>query len=461
MFTIDEIIKATHAKVINSYAQLCVSGISTDSRMVKQGELFIAIKGAKLDGHDFVDKARENQASALLVNETWAQENIKFLQGLNMPVIVAENTVAALGAIAGFHRRRFNIPVIGITGSNGKTSTKEMLGAVLGSRFKVLKSKASFNNNIGVPLTLLGLDLSHEIAVLEMGMNHAGEIRALCFIAKPDIAIITNVANAHMEFFKSLEEVAKAKCEILENLNNRAKAIINADCSVLYAGARDYGVNIISFGLKPGSLYRAANVLCDSNGIAFSLNEKVTFRLNLLGEHNVYNALAAIAVADLFKIETDQMIEALRKVSIPGLRMHQIDTKGIKIIADCYNANPISTKAAIKVLSCFKEAKRKVFVFADMLELGRSSRRFHEDIGEYVAGNAIDKLIAIGPNASFAASSAIACGMKEKDVYKCEENEDALEILQGLFAEDDIVLFKGSRGMHLEDLINKIIKNRG
>lgn len=438
---------------------LCFSAISTDSRTVKKAELFIAIKGAKFDGHDFLDKARENQAQALLLNENWVQANGDFLRQLELPVIAVENTVLALGNIAGFHRRRFNIPVIAVTGSNGKTSTKEMIAAVLGVRFKVLKSKGSFNNDIGVPLSLLELDSSHEIAVLEMGMNHKGEIRSLCSIARPDLAVITNAAIAHMEFFDGLDDVAKAKCEMLERLENNSAAFINADCSVLYSTAKEYRVNIISFGLKPNSLYRASNVLSDGQGIAFTLNEKFTFRLNLLGEHNVHNALAAIAVAGFFKIEPEVIRAVLKEVSIPGLRMRQIENNGIRIIADCYNANPHSTKAAVKTLSQINTGKRKIFVLADMLELGRASRKFHEDMGEYVAMNSIDKLITVGPNAAFAASSAIVCGMQKSDVYTCANNKEALIMLQDMLKTDDMVLFKGSRGMRLEEIIDQLTKD--
>lgn len=458
MFTINEILKATNGTLLNCDKEVCLNGISTDSRNVKKEELFIAIKGPKFDGHDFLNKAKENQSSALLLNQMWVKSNGDMIKRLDLPVISVENTVAALGNIASFHRRRFNIPVIGVTGSNGKTSAKEMIAAVLGLRFNVLKSKGSFNNDIGVPLSLLELNSSHEAAVLEMGMNHKGEIRSLCSLARPDIAVITNVSNAHMEFFDSLEDVAAAKCEILENLKKEAIAIVNGDCGVLYSLAKDYGVNIVSFGLKQKSLFRASNVLPDSQGVAFTLNEKFTFRLDLIGEHNVYNALAAIAVGGLFKIEPEQMREALKKVSIPGLRMHETESNGIKLIADCYNANPLSTKAALKTLTQINEGKRRIFVLGDMLELGKFSRKLHEDVGAYVAMNSIDKLITVGPNAAFALDSAVACGMQKGDVYKCEKNKEALNVLSELLMRDDVVLFKGSRGMHLEEIIDDLKK---
>ncbi len=459
MFTITEILKATNGRLLSGGIKLCFSGISTNSRTLERDELFIAIKGVKFDGHDFLEKARQNKAAALLLNEDWVQVNGAFLEKLNMPVIAVENTVIALGNIAAFHRGKFNIPVIGVTGSNGKTTTKEMIAKILGLRFKVLKSEGSFNNNIGVPLTLLRLDSSYEVAVLEMGMNHKGEIRSLCSIARPDIVLITNVANAHMEFFDSLVDVAKAKCEILEKLVSGSKAIINADCSILYSLAKDYAVNVISFGLKKNSLYRGSNVLCDGQGVEFTLNEKFTFRLNLLGEHNVHNALAAIAVGSLFDIELVEMRDAIREVNIPGLRMHQLETNGIKIIADCYNANPLSTKAAIKTLAQINDRKRKVFVLADMLELGGLTKKCHEDIGEYAASNSIDKMITVGPSAAFAAKTAVICGMQKSDVYNCQGNEEALNILQDLLTRDDVVLFKGSRGMHLEEIINQLTKD--
>jgi len=207
-------------------------------------------------------------------------------------------------------------------------------------------------------------------------------------------------------------------------------------------------------------LYRASNVICDAQGVAFTLNEKFTFRLDLLGEHNVYNALAAIAAASFFKIEPEDIREALKEVSIPGLRMRQVASNGIKIIADCYNANPDSTKAAIRALMQINEGERKIFVLGDMLELGRLSRQFHEDVGEYAAMHSIDKLITVGLNAAFTAQKAIACGMKKSDVYQCERNNEASNILEDLLVRDDVVMFKASRRMHLEEIIDNFNKSQ-
>jgi len=452
MFTIEEIIQAASGVLIQGPIQGKVCAVSTDSRTLKTGELFIAVKGAQCDGHDWIEQALQRKAQAVMVTRQWAAQHTRELAVIRQPVIGVSDTVVALGRLAAFHRRRFAVPVIAVTGSNGKTTTKEMIAAVLSCRYNVLKNEASFNNHIGVPLTLLKLNSAHEVVVAEIGMNHKGEIRSLAAIAAPDICVITNVAKAHCEFFDGIEDIIEAKCELLENLKADATVIVNADYEQLFARARKYKSELIGFGRKKGCRYHASNVIEQRQGVAFSLNNTFTFSLNILGEHNVDNALAAIAVAEHFNIGMDEVRAQLRKLQPAPLRMQPIDCGDIKIIADCYNANPHSAAAAVHVLSSMNYAQRRIFVFADMLELGGLTVDYHASIGRLVANSRIEKLIVTGEHAAHAATAARNCGMAQENVFECANNADTSALLLKMIRPADVVLLKGSRKMRLEEI---------
>ncbi|MFH1061621.1 MAG: UDP-N-acetylmuramoyl-tripeptide--D-alanyl-D-alanine ligase [Candidatus Omnitrophota bacterium] len=457
MFTIKEILEATQGVLINQDAidlNTKINQVSIDSRTLKPGNLFIAIRGDNFNGHDYILPALEKGARAVLLASAWAEENTKDLNKINKPIIAVENTIAALACLAKTHRKKFSIPIIAVTGSNGKTTTKDMIACVLEAKYKVLKSKGSFNNHIGVPLTLLELDATHQAAVIEMGMNHKGEIRGLAFIAAPDIGVITNAANAHLEFFNSISDIIEAKCELLELLGPNSLAVVNADCKPLYTRVKEFGVELLDFGIKSLSAYQGSNIISHVDGMAFTVNEKYTFRINVLGEHNVYNALAAIAIAQHFKIDYALIREQLLKFQPVSLRMQTIECQGVSIIADCYNANPDSTLAAINTLVSIKGKTRKVFVFGDMLELGRFSNKAHQQIGKLIAESSISKLITVGQKAEYAAMAAKDCGMLTEDVYQCKTNQEAAAVLEKIRKQDDVVLLKGSRGMHLEQIID-------
>ncbi|MBU1044872.1 MAG: UDP-N-acetylmuramoyl-tripeptide--D-alanyl-D-alanine ligase [Candidatus Omnitrophica bacterium] len=456
MFTIQEIIDICKGILINQNADnsVIVQGVSIDSRTIKTNDLFIAVRGDNFDGHDYLVCAIEKGAAAVIVESLWAEKNEDILSKLNSPIIAVENTIAALAYLAKQHRKKFSLPVIAVTGSNGKTTTKEMIACVLEAKYKVLKSKASFNNHIGVPLTLLELDSSHQVAVIEIGMNHKGEIRGLAAIACPDIAVITNAANAHLEFFNSISDIIEAKCELLESLSTKSFAIINADCKPLYARAHDFCIDLRGFGIKSVCAYQGSNIVTHSDGIAFTVNGKYTFRLNVLGEHNVYNALAAIAIAQNFEIDYNQIREQLAKFKPVSLRMQIIKFPGADIIADCYNANPDSTMAAINTLRAIQSKAKKIFVFGDMLELGKFSNQAHQQIGKLVAESSISKLITVGEKSQLAAVGATEQGMNKQDVYQCQNVEQAAAVLKKIISQDDVILLKGSRGMHLEKIID-------
>ncbi len=457
MFSIKEIVKFTQGIVVSGSTRGKISGVSTDSRTIAPGELFIAIRGKKFDGHDCIAQALSRKAKAVIVSRDWFEAHSRKITVMRKPVIAVDDTVSALGMLGRANRERFSIPVIAVTGSNGKTTTKEMIAAILGSRLNVLKSQGSFNNHIGVPLSLLKLKLSHQAAVFELGMNHKGEIRSLASLVRPNIVVITNAAQAHLEFFNSVSDIIEAKCELLENLKAKDVAIINADCKGLYEHAKLYSENILSFGINKKCVYRASNILSHKDSVVFTLNEKDTFTLPLLGEHNVYNALAAIAVADYLKIKKIDMRRRLKKFQPAALRMQSFKRHGAEIIADCYNANPDSMKASINTLSAMRHKKRRIMVMGDMFELGPSSRYYHSELGVLIAHNPIDKLITVGDNARHTAESALNCGMKKEDVFICETREAVIDTLKKIVLPEDVVLLKGSRAMALEKIIEEFL----
>jgi len=458
MFKLKEIIKYTKGKKLNSCSCIDIGGVCTDTRTLKPGALFIALKGDKFDGHDYLVQAQTKRAGAAIVEIKWAKENAKKIKKFKIPVVGVGSCVTALQRIAKVHRKKFKIPIIAVTGSNGKTTTKEMIALLLESRFKVLKSKKSFNNHIGVPLTLLDLNTEHEAAVIEIGMNHPGEIRSLASIVGANIAVITNVGQAHIEFFSSIEQIIEAKCELLENLPEDGLAIVNADDANLFKKATEYAANVIGFGKHKRGFYRISNISAQIDGVAFTLNQKFTFKLPMIGVHNAYNALGALAVAEQFNIDMDTARQKLQLIKPTPMRMQLQDFNGIKIISDCYNANPQSTRAAIKTLAALKNSSRRIMVLGDMLELGAASGSIHTQLGVEIAHSNIEKLVTIGHRAAYAARSALNNGMDAGDVRDFPTNKIAAAELVAMLKPEDIVLFKASRAMHLEEVIDKIKK---
>jgi len=454
MFTVNEILNSTYGILINqnhdraTYNDIRGFGVSIDSREIKPNEIFLAIAGDNFNGHDYIQKAVESKAAVVICEADWAKEHAEDLNKIDVPIIAVENTVSALATLARIHRKKFNIPVIAVTGSNGKTTTKDMIACVLDAQYKVLKSKASFNNHIGVPLTLLELDSTYQVAVIEMGMNHKGEIRGLASIACPDIGIITNAANAHLEFFDSVSDIIEAKCELLEQLGANSIALVNADCKKLYARVCDFGIDMISFGITSHCTYKAENIITHSEGIAFTVNEKYTFSLNILGEHNVYNALAAIVIGLHFKIDHLLIREQLLKFRAVSLRMQTVKCLGIDMIVDCYNANPTSMKAAIKFWNNFEKSKPHIAILGDMLELGVLTNKFHKDIWNSLKDIDYEKLITVGEHSIH---------------YQANDHFINIESLikSGIyrqFPKNSVILLKASRAIELEKIIKKIIK---
>jgi len=423
-------------------------GVSIDSRTIRKGEIFIAIKGKNYDGHDFIDKAVKKGASAIV-----ASRRIKLKK--NIPLIQVPNTVGALGEIAAYNRRRFNIPVIGITGSTGKTSVKEMTAHILGAKFKVLKNKGTENNFIGLPLTLLKLNSNHTAAVLEMGANHVGEIDRLSSILQPTLGLITNIGPSHLKYFKNLNTVLKAKSEILNHLPDD-QLILNGDDRML---ARIYRrSNSITFGLSKKCSLFASGISAGPDQLEFDLNGETRFKLNVSGAHNVYNALAGIAIASHLGMDLDTIKRRLASFKSLPMRMNVGSIKGVTFINDAYNASPLSAKCAIEFLTGWSTKAKKILVMGDMLELGRRCVMFHRDVGELAARLSIDRIITVGRLSKHINSTAQANGIKKEFLWQCKNTDEAASVLSKICKRGDIVLVKGSRAMAMEGVIKEFRK---
>ncbi len=454
---IAEILKCTKGRLISgdSNTEAASDRFSTDSRSLKKGDLFVALKGANFDGNDFVAQAlRRGAIGAVISNHVLCNKYY-----VRKSVIHVTDTTAAYGAIANYHRMRFAVPVVAVTGSNGKTTTKDMMSHVLSGRFKVLKNEGTKNNNIGVPETLLKLNKGIDIAVLELGMNHPGEIKTLSGIARPSAGVVTNIGESHLEFLDGLENVYKAKKELLGSLPCGAAAIVNGDDRLL-SRFRAKRLEVVTFGFGRHNNFRASNAKWEDGQWRFMVNERHPFELNMLGGHNIYNALAAIAAASYFKVhwaDIQRRIAAFRQTSAMRLAINRIG--GIEFINDAYNSNPLSMRCAINSLLDYEAKGKRFLISGDMLELGSRARRFHAAVGELAAQSGVDFLFTIGDLSRHTAAAALARGMKEKNAVMCRTHKDAACLLRRLVKKGDVVLIKGSRAMRMERVMDYFAKS--
>ena len=418
--------------------------ISTDSRKIVPGCLFIALPGEVFDGHAFAGKAVEDGASAVMVEKDC---------GLGDLQIMVKSTRKALLDLAGHYRSKFNIPVIGITGSVGKTTTKEMIYSVVSSKYNTLKNEGNLNNEIGVPLTLFRLDSSHEAAVIEMGMSGFGEISAMTKAVRPDAAVITNIGVSHIEMLGSREGILKAKLEILEGMKEDAPLILNADNDLL-AGVTAGKHPVIRYGIQTDDCaYKALEITSTDAETAFTCSfggGPVRVCLPFAGRHYIYNTLAAIAAGEILGIDPKDGLEALKSYETTGMRQKMKKAGGITFIEDCYNASPDSQQAAMAVLGNMN-CRRKIAVAGDMLELGSYSVTGHRLVGEYAAANGVDILYTYGERALDTAARAKELGVE--DVRSFNDKPALVDDLAATVKEGDAVLFKASRGMKLEEVI--------
>ena len=453
MFTVKEILEATGGKLIKGSPGNRISGVSIDSRTVKAKELFVPIKGTRFDGHNFIAEARRKRAGAIMFcNPRYRSDIVAFKGRRAIAVIEVESGLRALGALAHYYRKRFKIPVVAISGSNGKTTTKEMLSTILASRFNVLCNPGTQNTQIGISLALLRLRRSHHLALIEIGSNHAGEIDMLSRIVQPTVGIITNIGPSHLEFFKSLKGVFKAKLELIKNLAKNGTIIINRDDRYL---SRLNGVNLrtITFGLNRFSDFWAGAIEQTEKDTTFLLNARHRIVLKAPGRHNVYNALASIALARNFGISYRQIKQAFTSFKPAPMRMQVRQFNNIKIIIDCYNANPQSFRCALDFLKGYPSRGKKMVVCGDMLELGKAAQRLHINLGKRVAQDGIDYLISVGPLAKQIAYGASLAGMSQKSIRVCQNSSEAAKSLKKVVCAGDIVLIKGSRAIKMEDVV--------
>ncbi|HET8888550.1 MAG TPA: UDP-N-acetylmuramoyl-tripeptide--D-alanyl-D-alanine ligase [Candidatus Angelobacter sp.] len=425
-------------------------GYSIDSRTLNAGDLFIAIAGERFDGHKYVQAALEKGAVGAIV------EAEKTVAGDPLRLLQVEDSVKALQLLGAAARRLWGKPLLAVTGSAGKTTTKEILAHILATRFRVMKSSGNLNNHIGLPLQLLKLEAEHDLAVVEMGMNHAGEIRALGALAHHDLAVVTTVAPVHLEFFDSLADIARAKYEIIETLHSGGVAVLNADDEYVCQFGRDFKGKVVTFGIKRAADVSAHNIkLNGAEGSTFdlvvgSVGEPVAFPL--VGEHNIYNALAAAAAAMERGLTPSQAAVALSSIAPPDKRGQVLNIGGATIINDCYNSNPRALAAMVDTLASMK-AQRRILVVGEMLELGPTAEALHRESGKHAAEKKIDVVIGVRGMARAVAEAACGAGTQAQFV---ETPEQAGEWLAQNLRPGDAVLLKASRGVKLERALDAL-----
>lgn len=437
-------------RVQEQYKQDGFLGANNDTRLLAPGELFVALKAAR-DGNEFVYQAMEQGAAGVLCSRA----------GLDIPAIVVEDTRLALGQIARAERQRQNYRVVGITGSVGKTTTKEMTAHILSRKYITGKSKLNHNNDLGLPMSILALPGNTEAAVLELGMNHFGEMSYLTSIARPDIAVINNIGTMHIEHLGSRQGILKAKLEILEGLRENGHVVLNGDDTLLWQLRDQLPVKPVYFGIEnPQCEIRGVDVQNVGGGMRFTADcggERFPVTIQVAGSHQVLDALAAIAVARLMEVSTPDIQAALETYEPLDDRQNIFEEKGYTIIKDCYNAGPESMKASLEVLGARRE--RRIAVLGDMLELGVCSQAEHYRVGRIAAVNA-DLILALGKNAGRVVNGAITGGMDPANALEFETMDDLVEALKRKAKPGDALLFKGSRGMKMEQALEQFLEEK-
>ena len=448
---ISEILDITDGKLLSGSVDGVVTNITTDSRKAERGSLFAAIKGEKSDGHNYVSDTFSKGAVCAVV-----EKDVK----CDGTVIKVENTVLSLGKIARYIMRKMCIPVVGITGSVGKTTTRDMTYAVVASLFKTFKNQGNFNNELGVPLTVFGADEFSEAAVIEMGMDNFGEIDRLSYIVNPTVSIITNIGVSHIEMLGSQENIYKAKSEIFKNTKSSGTVILNGDDEILMAHKKELTHRVVTVGIKNTRAdIIAKNIEATKNSVSFTVSgmgKVFDITLPVPGEHNVLNALLAIATGLVFEIPEKEIQNALSQFSMTKMRMDIIKKDSLTIINDCYNAAPASVSAALSVLG--KYENEKTAILGDIKALGEYAKKAHFDLGSEVVKNKIDKLITIGHNARYIAEGAYEQGMDSEGIVSFDTVEEALAELLNVIEEKSVVLVKASRAMELER-VTEFLKN--
>jgi UDP-N-acetylmuramoyl-tripeptide--D-alanyl-D-alanine ligase len=441
LLNVDDVVAATGGKIISRNAG-SFSGVCIDSRKVQEGEVFVALKGERFDGHAFLVQALETAAGAI----------VHLPDSPRIPgktIILVRDTLQALQDIARFIRSKRAVPVVAVTGSNGKTTTKELTAAILGTRYRILKNTGNLNNHIGLPLSLTRITDEDQIIVLEMGASAPGEIRELCAVAVPDYGVLTNISRAHLEGFKNMEAVRSTKLELLETVG---VAVVNADDHFLMDGIQQSGFTgaLKRYGIESPSDFRATDIVLHEQGadfrIHFGEHDSIAVAAHIAGMFNIYNILAAASIGYLFGIDPMDIKGAIGMFTGVPMRMEFREINGVKVIGDMYNANPASMEAALRELTRIRKG-RSIAVLGDMLELGSYEEEAHRELGRLMSGLSIDMFIAVGQCMALAASEF------HGSVHTLSSAEEAGNLLRTIWEPGDTVLIKGSRGIHMERVL--------
>lgn len=459
--TLKEICAAVDGRLLVSASpERKVNRLSIDSRVIGVADFFVPLAGIRTDGHEFIAQAAQSGAIGCFSS---LGGTVVYPEG--MAVIGVSCPLLALQQLAAVYRQKFVLPVIAVTGSVGKTTTKELMAAVLSMSLKTLKTEGNLNNHIGVPLMLSRLDSSHQVAVLEMGMSGFGEIDLLARLARPSVAVITNIGESHLEMVGSRQGIAMAKCELFSHVPPNGTVVANADEQLLVPYLEQVGCQVITFGFSAAATVRCVATSKDQGKRIVQIEQDGYAPLTLLsplpGRHNVYNLMAALAVGRLLGLTDEEFAAGLAQVALSGMRLEKVQTPtGINVLNDAYNASPTSMVAAMDVLLEQAGDAAKVAVLGDMLELGELEEEGHGQIGSLVAVHALDALIVLGKRAQIIADAALAAGYPGERVFRAESHSDAAKLIIQLANPGDWVLLKGSRGMRMEDVLVELLEGK-
>jgi len=461
-YTLAQVARAVQGELAAGSADAKVASAAIDSRASCGGTLFFALPGERVDGHEFVAQAAAAGATGAVVSKARPPDSFGDLPR-EFGLIMVDDPVRALAGLAGRHRRLMKASVVGVTGSAGKTTTKDMIAAVLQQGFSVLATEGNMNNEIGLPLTLLRLEPGHDVAVLEMAMRAPGEITALAETARPDVGVVTNVGFAHIGLLGSLSAIADAKAELVRALPAHGFAVLNGEDPRVRAMERLAPGRSLLYGLSPECSIRAVDVALSEDDTSFAVTldgqavPDVRFTVPVPGRHNVLNALAALAVGRRLGIDPRAMARGLASFRPSAMRMHLVQApRGFTVIDDTYNANPASVRCAIDAALQHAGRRRVVAVLGDMLELGDAGDAGHAEVGEYAVRAGVSGLVTVGPLAALAASSAVRVGLDPSRCRVCDDNASAARIATEMAGPGDVILVKGSRGMRMEQIVSAL-----
>src|SRR5262245_15876278 len=468
LFTVEELREVISVKVLAGQGSFSekdlIRQISTDSRSVRRGDLFVALRGERYDGHEFVPTVFAQGAVGAIVHDQYRippgsavarrvdSRSLPFLFGVRDPLFAYQQ-------LATHHRSRFHIPIVAVTGSNGKTTTTDMVAAVLAQRWPVLTTEGNLNNRIGVPATLFRLTARHHAAVIEMGVDQQGQTTRLCEIVKPTIGLITNIGPDHLEFFGSMEGSAQAKAELLDMLPADGTAILNADDAYFDYLAARARCRVLSFGFSEMADVRAGGVISDvRKGTSFRMylpgkSRPTTVRIKVHGTHNITNALAAAAAGHALNLSGSMIAQGLGRFRPAAMRSQVVIHHGVHILNDCYNANPASMKAALQLLAQWSPARERIAVLGDMLELGPGTRQMHREVGQFLASQGLSRLIVCGTLGREIAEGARRGGVAGSQIDEVVDAAAAADHLKKLVRQGDVVLVKASRGVKMEQVV--------